>query len=218
LTSSLSQIYQEQSYFHQLLQSLEHWQHLLKMAAYIEPVVPTKRHVQSISEIPTIIDNCLEGKLNHIARPPREREFAGLVESGNVFVYEENASGVREWRDGLQWEQKWDAGDFTIETSPIAESTAWQEHSIPQGIARVKTVIRFQNYEHHAVFYFNNNSRSSWSSQDHGGMVVFAGLRRLFTHDRKILSILYMDLTHLSLKWYTCVPLEKERTVSRYSK
>lgn len=50
-----------------------------------------------------IVEATLQGKLSHIARRPHEKERGSVILSGNVFVYEENASGIKRWTDGIQW-------------------------------------------------------------------------------------------------------------------
>jgi len=45
----------------------------------------------------------VKGMAQHIPRRPHDRERPELIKSGSVFVYEENASGIKRWTDGVSW-------------------------------------------------------------------------------------------------------------------
>ncbi|KAK7178241.1 camp independent regulatory protein [Paraphaeosphaeria sporulosa] len=51
----------------------------------------------------TIVEAALQGRLCHISRRPHIKERAEMLTSGTVLLYEENASGIRCWIDGLHW-------------------------------------------------------------------------------------------------------------------
>lgn len=61
-----------------------------------------------------ILEACLQGKLSHISRRPHDRERSNLIVSGNVFVYEENASGIKRWTDGTTWSPSRIMGNFLV--------------------------------------------------------------------------------------------------------
>jgi hypothetical protein len=61
-----------------------------------------------------VLEACLQGKLNHISRRPHDRERSNLIVSGNVFVYEENASGIKRWTDGTTWSPSRIMGNFLV--------------------------------------------------------------------------------------------------------
>ena len=50
-----------------------------------------------------IVEACLLGGLHHLPRRPHDRERQGLIQSGAVFVYERNASGITRFTDGRKW-------------------------------------------------------------------------------------------------------------------
>ncbi|KAM0428218.1 hypothetical protein ACHAPT_007119 [Fusarium lateritium] len=50
-----------------------------------------------------IFEACLSGARNHVPRRPQDRERQELIRSGNVFIYEEHASGIKRWTDGVSW-------------------------------------------------------------------------------------------------------------------
>ncbi|KAL6885366.1 Gti1/Pac2 family domain-containing protein [Trichoderma longibrachiatum] len=46
---------------------------------------------------------CLDGIISHVPRRPHDRERQRLIISGSVFIYEEHASGIKRWTDGISW-------------------------------------------------------------------------------------------------------------------
>jgi Gti1/Pac2 family transcription factor len=61
-----------------------------------------------------LLEACLQGRLNHIPRRPHDRERQSIISSGNIFVYEENASGIRRWTDGISWSPSRIMGNFLV--------------------------------------------------------------------------------------------------------
>jgi len=61
-----------------------------------------------------VLEACLQGKLHHIPRRPHDRERGNIISSGNVFIYEENASGIKRWTDGVTWSPSRIMGNFLV--------------------------------------------------------------------------------------------------------
>lgn len=61
-----------------------------------------------------ILEACLQGKLSHIPRRPHDRERPQIIVGGNVFIYEENASGIKRWTDGVTWSPSRIMGNFLV--------------------------------------------------------------------------------------------------------
>ena len=79
------------------------------------PVKPTwTGFIHTTHDALVIVEGCLQGKINHIARRPHDRERPSLIASGNVFVYEENASGIKRWTDGMTWSPSRIMGNFLV--------------------------------------------------------------------------------------------------------
>jgi hypothetical protein len=57
---------------------------------------------------------CLSGKLHSIPQHPGDKGRSDVIRSGNVFVYEENASGIKRWTDGVAWSPSRVLGNFLI--------------------------------------------------------------------------------------------------------
>ncbi|KAK5109530.1 hypothetical protein LTR62_006982 [Meristemomyces frigidus] len=61
-----------------------------------------------------LFEACLSGKLHHVPRRPHDRERSTLIKSGSIFIYEENASGIKRWTDGVAWSPSRILGNFLI--------------------------------------------------------------------------------------------------------
>lgn len=61
-----------------------------------------------------LFEACLQGHLSHVPRRPHDRERAHLITSGSIFIYEENASGIKRWTDGVTWSPSRILGNFLV--------------------------------------------------------------------------------------------------------
>lgn len=76
---------------------------------------PTWRgYVGSTHDALVLFEACLQGQLPHVPRRPHDRERTSLICSGSVFIYEENASGIKRWTDGVAWSPSRILGNFLI--------------------------------------------------------------------------------------------------------
>ena len=83
--------------------------------ASASPLSPTfYGHIASTQDALLLFEACLSGALNHVARRPHDRERASLIKSGNVFIYEENSSGIKRWTDGVLWSPNRIRGNFFV--------------------------------------------------------------------------------------------------------
>ncbi|KAG5925568.1 hypothetical protein E4U42_004170 [Claviceps africana] len=71
-------------------------------------------HIGSTLEALMLFEACLSGQLTHVPRRPHDRERPDLIKSGNVFIYEEHASGIKRWTDGVSWSPSRILGNFLI--------------------------------------------------------------------------------------------------------
>lgn len=79
------------------------------------PLQPTwTGFVQNSMDGLMLFEACLSGKLHHVPRRPHDRERSNLIKSGSVFIYEENASGIKRWTDGVAWSPSRILGNFLI--------------------------------------------------------------------------------------------------------
>ncbi len=71
-------------------------------------------HVATTNDALILFEACLTGQLSHVPRRPHDRERNMLIRSGCVFIYEENASGIKRWTDGVTWSPSRILGNFLV--------------------------------------------------------------------------------------------------------
>ncbi|EDN04591.1 protein required for yeast-phase growth [Histoplasma capsulatum] len=81
-------------------------------AAVLEPTFTG--YVATTQDALILFEACLTGILHHVPRRPHDRERSQLVKSGSVFIYEENASGIKRWTDGVTWSPSRILGNFLV--------------------------------------------------------------------------------------------------------
>ncbi|KAG6007929.1 hypothetical protein E4U43_000235 [Claviceps pusilla] len=79
------------------------------------PLKPTfEGHTATTLDALVLVESCVSGELNHVPRRPHDRERQDLIKSGNIFIYEEHASGIKRWTDGVSWSPSRILGNFLI--------------------------------------------------------------------------------------------------------
>ncbi|KAB5549416.1 Gti1/Pac2 family-domain-containing protein [Coniochaeta sp. 2T2.1] len=88
--------------------------------------------IRTTSDVFLLLGMCLNGRLCHVPRRPYPRERPHTIQSGNVFIYEEDISGIQQWTDGINWSPSYILGDFLIyrETEPGLPRDAENEKAI----------------------------------------------------------------------------------------
>ncbi|KAK6854918.1 Gti1/Pac2 family protein [Apiospora arundinis] len=71
-------------------------------------------YISSTMDALVLFEACLTGHITHVPRRPHEQERAGLIRSGNVFIYEEHSSGIKRWTDGIPWSPSRIMGNFLM--------------------------------------------------------------------------------------------------------
>ncbi|KAL9060764.1 MAG: hypothetical protein Q9162_000468 [Coniocarpon cinnabarinum] len=84
-------------------------------AASTTPLQPTfAGFVSDTKDALLLFEAVLQGMLNRVTRRPHDRERASLIRSGSIFIYEEGASGIKRWTDGVSWSPSRILGNFLI--------------------------------------------------------------------------------------------------------
>ena len=84
-------------------------------ASGAETLVPTfTGFVQNSMDGLILFEACLSGKLHHLSRRPDHQERSQLIKSGNIFIYEEETSGIKRWTDDVAWSPSRILGNFMI--------------------------------------------------------------------------------------------------------
>lgn len=102
-----------------------------------------------------ILEACFIEKLSYVSRRVQTSERSNLIVSQNVFVYEENASSIKRWTDGLTWSPSRTVGDFLI----------YRELRSPfqAGGKRVVNKRRQKSRKTHSLGNINTYARGSFS-------------------------------------------------------
>ena len=83
--------------------------------AATSPLQPTFRgFVGDTKDALQLFEATLQGHLQRVTRRPHDRERPTLVQSGCVFIYEEGASGIKRWTDGVPWSPSRILNNFLI--------------------------------------------------------------------------------------------------------
>ena len=144
-----------------------------------ETLRPTYRgFIRTSRDACLLLEAVFMGRIQHIPRRPHERERSSIVTSGNIFIYEESASGVKRWTDGVNWSPSRILGNFLIyrETIPGfpgdgAKKTALKRHrpsngSKPTGISKGRSPSRGYNLSHAVSGAHNDNGDSQEPDQE----------------------------------------------------
>lgn len=70
--------------------------------------------VRDTKEALLLFEGVLRGSLPRVTRRPHDRERSSLIKSGSIFIYEEGASGIKRWTDGVPWSPSRILGNFLI--------------------------------------------------------------------------------------------------------
>ena len=89
------------------------------MSANRDPAIPDisatwHGYCDSTQDAMFLFEACLQGRLPHIPRRPQDREKDGIIRSGAIFIYEENASGIKRWTDGKNWSPSRILGNYLL--------------------------------------------------------------------------------------------------------
>lgn len=71
-------------------------------------------YVSDTREALILFEATMSGRLHRVVRRPHDRERSALIQSGSVFIYEESASGIKRWTDGVTWSPSRILGNFLI--------------------------------------------------------------------------------------------------------
>ncbi|KAI9672062.1 MAG: hypothetical protein M1831_001875 [Alyxoria varia] len=83
--------------------------------AATSPLQPTFRgFVGDTKDALQLFEATLQGQLQRVTRRPHDRERPTLIQSGSIFIYEEGASGIKRWTDGVPWSPSRILNNFLI--------------------------------------------------------------------------------------------------------
>ncbi|KAH8193563.1 hypothetical protein TruAng_012271 [Truncatella angustata] len=169
-----------------------------------------------------LIEWCIRGNGKHVTRRPLDRERASLIASGNIFIYEEQASGIKRWTDGVPWSPSRMLGNFLIYRELDKPFKPEQERKTTKhkenGVTKASSNHQPSSIRHAEVMAMGSatgpSTSGSFSSQggpSHGNAKVRALVGSLvdsydFKKDgliKKTISLSYDTTTHRIVSYYT---------------
>ena len=85
------------------------------MSPTASPLQPTfQGFVGDTMDALILFEATIVGYLHRVSRRPHDRERPNLIRSGSIFIYEEGASGIKRWTDGVPWSPSRILGNFLI--------------------------------------------------------------------------------------------------------
>ncbi|KAB5511455.1 Gti1/Pac2 family-domain-containing protein [Coniochaeta sp. 2T2.1] len=70
--------------------------------------------VDTTRDVCLLVEMCLNGRRCHVPRLPYDSERRHIIQSGDIFIYEEGISGIQRWTDGINWSPSCTLGNFLI--------------------------------------------------------------------------------------------------------
>ena len=118
-----------------------------------------KGYIKTSQDVLIVVEACLQGELCHVPRKAYHTEQEHLLRRGNVFVYEENASGISEWEDGREWDLDQQSDGLTTFIEHTSASRASDESTAP-GMRKIVSHILYNGVTHHLVAYQSTTNSS----------------------------------------------------------
>jgi Gti1/Pac2 family transcription factor len=166
-----------------------------------------------------LFEACITGQINHVSRRPHDIERDRVIQSGSIFVYEENTSGIKRWTDGISWSPSRILGNFLIYRQlakafgPGEKKKAIKKTKTgPRGITKKNSEISSQKKEN--IFQAVKNLQPSGSTYSSIRKMKLETERALigsltdsydFLQDglvKKTISIHYGNVTHHLVSYY----------------
>ncbi|KAF7515848.1 hypothetical protein G7054_g14394 [Neopestalotiopsis clavispora] len=189
------------------------------------PLEPTwQGYCGSTMDALFLIEWCLRGSGKHVPRRPHDRERADLIVSGNIFIYEEHASGIKRWTDGVPWSPSRILGNFLIYRELDKPFEPGQKKKAKpkkeNGVTKATSNQRSSSIGHSGMMAMGSATTSSTSTStsfnnQNGSGPGDAETRALvgslvdsyqFKQDgliKKTISLSYNNITHHIVSYYT---------------
>ncbi|RSL77344.1 hypothetical protein CEP51_009175 [Fusarium floridanum] len=103
-----------------------------------------------------VFEACLSGKLIPIFRRPKRKDLLELIQSGNVFVYKVEESGVKRWRDNVSWSPGCKLENFKVyqELEQLSVPGAGEGGFKKNGLVKKTIGITYQSVKYRLVSYY----------------------------------------------------------------
>ncbi|KAF2841618.1 hypothetical protein M501DRAFT_919771, partial [Patellaria atrata CBS 101060] len=180
------------------------------------PMQPTWfGHLLTAKDALIILEACLQGKLQHCPRRPHDRERPNLIKSGAVFIYEENASGIKRWTDGLNWSPSRIMGNYLVYRelkepfAPGEKKRASKKKTSSSGDDRTLNGGIDSSGSHNASQYIDEDERRLFGSLIDSYPFKEDGLMK------KTITLKYRNIIHHVVSYYDPRDLRGDKTLFR---
>jgi Gti1/Pac2 family transcription factor len=169
-----------------------------------------------------LFEACIAGQVKHVSRRPRDSERECVIQSGRIFIYEENTSGIKRWTDGISWSPSRILGNFLIYRQLVKafgpgekKKAIKKSKATPSGISKNSANNNNNSRNKENLFQAVNNVQVTGSNYGRAGTIKMEAERALigsltdsydFLEDglvKKTISVNYGDATHHLVSYYT---------------
>ncbi|KAI8666650.1 hypothetical protein NCS57_00890800 [Fusarium keratoplasticum] len=158
-------------------------------------------YIHSTLDALIIFEACLSGARNHVPRRPQDRERQELIRSGNVFIYEEHASGIKRWTDGVSWSPSRILDNFLV----------YRELERPFGPGEKKRALKKPKKMSNGIT--KTEPRCETRDEDRAliGSLVDSYDFKQSGLVKKTISITFQGVPHHLVSYYTCEDVKSGR-------
>ncbi|KAI1803220.1 Gti1/Pac2 family-domain-containing protein [Daldinia bambusicola] len=184
------------------------------------PLNPTFRgYIASTMDALILFEACLNGRLSHVPRRPHDRERSSLIVSGNVFIYEENSSGIKRWTDGVPWSPSRILGNFLLYREldkpfqPGEKKRAMKRQRTDSGVTKTTNHNRADSVGHFGSAIMDggpsmSNLESTTNARNEAERALVGSLvdSYQFKQDgliKKTISVTYQGIQHHLVSYYS---------------
>ncbi|RMJ08016.1 hypothetical protein CDV36_012397 [Fusarium kuroshium] len=158
-------------------------------------------YIHSTLDALIIFEACLSGARNHVPRRPQDRERQELIRSGNVFIYEEHASGIKRWTDGVSWSPSRILDNFLV----------YRELERPFGPGEKKRALKKPKKMSNGITKTESRCENRDDDRALIGSLVDSYDFKQSGLVKKTISITFQGVPHHLVSYYTCEDVKSGR-------
>ncbi|KAJ4307464.1 Global transcription regulator sge1 [Fusarium piperis] len=158
-------------------------------------------YIHSTLDALIIFEACLSGARNHVPRRPQDRERQELIRSGNVFIYEEHASGIKRWTDGVSWSPSRILDNFLV----------YRELERPFGPGEKKRALKKPKKMSNGITKAEPRCETRDEDRALIGSLVDSYDFKQSGLVKKTISITFQGVPHHLVSYYTCEDVKSGR-------
>ncbi|KAL6399642.1 hypothetical protein AUP68_17047 [Ilyonectria robusta] len=116
--------------------------------------------IDSAGDAMLVLEACLRGHLLHVPRTLHPDEAQSVIQSGSIFVFESQCSGMREWNDFHSWSSGTQVGDFRLwhtarhNLATDADATHAESQNAQGFLVKQAIALGWNGIQHHVISYW----------------------------------------------------------------